>query len=114
MECAQWIEEQARGFRARLNNRIHCRSRREEAQISDDLAKNQSLLTSAPTILRHALSHSSLRIRLLARRTHTRSRLRWNAGACASSASTSRTSLRARSAWFLARYSSASWTLARG
>src|SRR6266567_3700427 len=41
--------------RARLNNQIHCRSRREEAQISDDFAKNQSLLTSAPTILRHAL-----------------------------------------------------------
>ena len=42
-------------LRARLNNQIHCRSRREEAQNSDDLAKNQSLLTSAPTILRHAL-----------------------------------------------------------
>src|SRR6266566_8425004 len=42
-------------LRARLNNQIHCRSRRKEAQISDDLAKNQSLLTSAPTILRHAL-----------------------------------------------------------
>src|SRR6266568_365561 len=42
-------------LRARLHNQIHCRSRREEAQISDDLAKNQSLLTSAPTILRHAL-----------------------------------------------------------
>src|SRR6266571_1872017 len=85
-------------LRARLKNQIHCRSRREEAQISDDLAKNQSLpmngsvscliqgicrssqnldfspfcsafigtmpllfadlnlLTSAPTILRHALN----------------------------------------------------------
>src|SRR5436309_1533693 len=31
-------------LRARLKNQIHCRSRREEAQISDDLAKNQSLL----------------------------------------------------------------------
>src|SRR6266567_9162379 len=42
-------------LRARLNNQNHCRSRREEAQISDDLAKDQSLLTSAPTILRHDL-----------------------------------------------------------
>src|SRR5579863_10101175 len=36
---------------------------------------------------------------LFARRTQTRSRLRWNAGAWASSARTSRTSGRARSGW---------------
>src|SRR3989442_118820 len=42
-------------LRVRLNSQIHCRSRREEAQISDDLATNQGLLTPAPAILRHAL-----------------------------------------------------------
>ncbi len=62
-------------LRARLKNQIHCRSRREEAQISDDLANDQSLLTSgptilgkdqsllasAPTILRHALREAALK-----------------------------------------------------
>ncbi len=35
-------------LRARLKNQIHCRGRREEAQISDDLAKNQSLPMNPP------------------------------------------------------------------
>jgi len=48
-------------LRARLKNQTHCRSRREEAQISDDLAKDQSLLASAPTILRHALREAALK-----------------------------------------------------
>src|SRR6266702_5043427 len=57
MRDRRYVRFMAHFVRARLNDRIHCRSRREEAQISDDLAKNQSLLTSAPTILGHALSN---------------------------------------------------------
>ncbi len=44
----------------------------------------------------------NLRITPRARRTQTRSRLRWNAGAWASSATTSFNSARARSSWFFA------------
>jgi hypothetical protein len=49
----------------------------------------------------------SLRVSFLARRTQTRSRFRWNLGACASSASTSCNSARANSGWRLSIYSSA-------
>src|SRR5438874_1244942 len=43
-------------LRACLRNRFHCRSRREEAQISTRLTIDQSLLTSAPTIFKHTLT----------------------------------------------------------
>src|SRR5690349_20934808 len=39
-----------------LKNRLQCRSRRREASISKVFAMIQGLLTSAPTILKHALS----------------------------------------------------------
>src|SRR6266436_1706613 len=45
-----------RRLRARLKNPVHRRSRREEAQISKGFGVDQSLLTSAPTISKHALS----------------------------------------------------------
>src|ERR1051326_2247998 len=41
--------------RACLKNQGPCRSRREEAQIPGDFLFSQSLLTSAPAILRHVL-----------------------------------------------------------
>jgi len=44
-----------------------------------------------------------LPIKPFARRTQTRSRLRWNDGACWSSLTTSFNSARASSGWFLAR-----------
>src|SRR6266478_4252752 len=47
------------GSRTCFENLSHCRSRREETQISSgfclDPSQNQSLLTSAPTMLKRAL-----------------------------------------------------------
>src|SRR5207247_7016006 len=42
--------------RACLKIRVHCRSRRKEAQIPTGFSIDQSLLTSAPAILKHAPS----------------------------------------------------------
>src|SRR2546422_4390863 len=45
-------------LRACLENPVRCRSRRKEAQVSrfvEHFSFNQSLLTSAPTFLKHAL-----------------------------------------------------------
>jgi hypothetical protein len=47
-------------IREPLKNPVHCRSRREEAQISKSVAIEQSLVTSAPTCLRHALLAAGL------------------------------------------------------
>jgi hypothetical protein len=41
--------------RSTFEKSLYGRSRREEAQIYRDIALDQSLLTSAPTILKHAL-----------------------------------------------------------
>src|SRR5438093_8836789 len=49
-----------RRFRACLEIRVHCRSRRKEAQILafvEDFSVNQSLLTSAPTFPKRAFRY---------------------------------------------------------
>src|SRR5438093_7917027 len=50
-------------LKACLENPLHCRSRRKEAQILaflEGLSVNQSLLTSAPTFLEYALARHRL------------------------------------------------------
>src|SRR5437667_12211435 len=61
-DCEQgrsWEERQSkepyRSLRARLENRFDCRSRRKEAQIPRPFRRDQSLLTSPPTISKHVL-----------------------------------------------------------
>jgi hypothetical protein len=43
-----------------LKNLLYCRSRRQEAQISNGFALDQSLVTSTPTIIRHAFFAAAL------------------------------------------------------